>query len=228
VDLISETAAYLANPAHWQGANGIPARLLEHVELSAASLLIAIGLALPIGLWIGHTGRYTGVAVNVANLGRALPSFAVITIVLPVTAALDPIAGFYVYPTLVAMVILAVPPILVNAYAGIAAVDRDLVEVARGMGMRDRQILFGVEIPSAIGFIVTGMRSAAVQIIATATLGAIVGFGGLGRFLVDGIAQRDTGKIWTGVLMVALLAVTAELLFAGARRAITGSHVRHP
>ncbi len=121
--------------AHWSGPNGIPIRLGEHIAISAASLVIAIAIALPLGLYIGHTGRGTRYAINSANVWRALPSLAVIAIVLPFTAALDPQAGFKIWPTVIAMVVLAAPPILVNAYAGVSGVDRDLVEAGRGQGM---------------------------------------------------------------------------------------------
>src|SRR4051794_19773195 len=147
MDVVSKTVAWLTDPAHWTGPTGIPTRLLEHVAISAVSLLIALAIALPIGLYIGHTGRFTSFAVNSANLWRALPSLAIIAIVLPITASFDPQAGFKIYPTVVAMVVLAVPPIMVNTYAGLAAVDRDLLEAARGQGMSERQILRGVELP---------------------------------------------------------------------------------
>jgi len=123
---------------------------------------------------------------------------------------IDPVLGGSVLPTLVAMVVLAVPPILVNAYTGVAEVDRDLVEAGRGMGMREREILLGIELPVALPVVLGGVRSAAVQIIATATLGAIFGSGGLGRFLVDGIAQNDDGQVFGGVLLVATLALATE------------------
>ena len=215
--LISATLAWLTDAAHWSGANGIPLRLLEHVGLSAVSLAIAIAIALPLGLWIGHTGRFAWLAINSANLWRALPSLAVIAIVLPITTAIDPQAGFKVYPTVAAMVVLAVPPILVNAYAGLAGVDRDLVESARGQGMSGRQVLLQVELPLAVPVIVTGIRSGAIQIIATATLGAIFGFGGLGRYLVDGFAQFGRGgdaQMLAGAILVAALVIATELVFA--------------
>jgi osmoprotectant transport system permease protein len=183
----------------------------EHIAISVVSLVIALLIALPIGIWVGHTGRFTTLAVNVANLGRALPSIAVIAIVLPITAAIDPSAGFKVYPTLIAMVVLAVPPILVNAYAGLNGVDRDLIEAGRGIGMRERQTLWRVELPIAMPILLAGIRLAAVQIVATATLGAVFGFGGLGRYLVDGVAQRDQGQTWGGVILVAMLAIATEL-----------------
>jgi osmoprotectant transport system permease protein len=226
VGLITDTITWLTDPTHWAGPNGIAIRLGEHVAISGASLLIAIAIALPIGLWIGHSGRFVTIAVNSANLWRALPSLAVIAIVLPITAAIDPQAGFKIYPTVVAMIVLAVPPVLVNSYAGIANVDRDLVEAGRGQGMSESQILVGIELPLAVPVIVTGIRSGAVQIIATATLGAIFGFGGLGRFLVDGVAQHDTGQVFGGVVLVASLVIVTELAFAIAQRALTPRPLR--
>ena len=228
MNLITETAAWLTDPAQWTGPGDIPQRLLEHVGLSALSLLAALAIALPAGLFIGHTRRGTALAANLANIGRAIPSLAVIGIVLPFTAAIDPQLGFKVYPTLVAMVILAIPPILVNAEAGIIGVDRDLVESARAMGMREAQVLRSVEIPVALPVILTGIRSAATQIVATMTLGAIFGSGGLGRFLVEGIAQNDDGKIFGGVVLVASLALVTEAVFAVLQRAGTSAGLRRP
>lgn len=226
MDIVSLAIDWLTDPAHWQGTNGVPSRLLEHIALSGVSLLVAVILALPIGVWVGHSGRFATFAVNLANIGRALPSLAVIAIVLPTTAALDPQAGFKIYPTLIAMVVLAIPPILVNAYAGVSAVDGDVVEAARAMGMRERQVLRRVELPIAVPLIVAGIRLAAVQIVATATLGAIFGFGGLGRFLVDGVAQRDDGQLWSGVLLVAFLAIATELSFGALQRRGTSRGLR--
>jgi len=221
MNIISETVAWLTDPANWSGPNGIPVRLFEHVAISGISLVIALAIALPIGLYIGHTGRHTTFAVNSANLWRALPSLAVIAIVLPITSDIDPELGFKVYPTIVAMVVLAVPPILVNSYAGLAGVDRDMLEAARGQGMSEPQVLRRVELPLALPVIVTGIRSAAIQVVATATLGAIFGFGGLGRYLVNGISQNDTGQIMGGAVLVALLVIVTELLMAGIQRVVT-------
>lgn len=226
MDPLAATVAWLSDPAHWQGANGIPARLTEHVVISAVSLIIATAIAFPLGAWIGHTGRGAAIAVNSANIWRALPSLAVIAMVLPITVMLDPDAGFRLYPTVVAMVVLAVPPILVNTYAGLAGVERDLIETGRGQGMSERQILARVELPLAVPVIVTGLRSGAVQIVATATLGAIFGFGALGRYLVDGIAQRDAGQILGGVILVAALVIVTELAFALVQRVLTPRAMR--
>jgi osmoprotectant transport system permease protein len=226
MNLVTETVTWLSDPIHWTGPGAIPQRLFEHVGLSAAALLVAIAIALPAGLAIGHTRRGSAVAVNLANIGRAIPSLAVIGIVLPFTAAIDPQLGFKVYPTLVAMVILGIPPILVNAEAGVAGVDRDLVESARAMGMREGQLLSAVEIPVALPVILAGIRSASTQIVATMTLGAIFGSGGLGRFLVEGVAQRDSAMTFGGVALVASLALIVEGAFALVLRAATSPGLR--
>jgi osmoprotectant transport system permease protein len=229
VDLLSRTAQWLTDPANWAGPNGIPSRLLEHAGLSAVSLLIALAVALPVGLWIGHTRRFAWFAVASANLWRALPSLAVIAIVLPITVAMDPQAGFKVYPTVVAMVVLAIPPILVNAQAGVTSVERDVVEAGRGQGMSEWQILTRVELPLAVAVIVAGIRSAAIQVVATATLGAILGFGGLGRYLVEGFAQFGVGgdvQVVGGAVLVAALVIAVEAGFALAQYLLTPRGLR--
>ena len=218
MNVITETATWLTNPVNWDGPNGIPARLTEHVQMSVLVMLIAIAIALPVGLAIGHTRRGVTLAVGLASIGRAVPTFAMMGIVLPFTQAIDPANGFGLYPTLLAMIILGIPPILVNTYAGVSEVDRDLVEAARGMGFRDGQILRSIEVPLALPVIVGGIRSAAVQVIATTTLGAIFGIGGLGRFIVDGIAQSDDGMLFGGVVLVAALAMLSELLLSRIQR----------
>lgn len=227
--VIEQTLAWLTDPQNWVGPNGIPFRLTEHVAISAVSLAVAFAIAFPLGLWTGHTGRFASLAINAANLWRALPSFAVIAIVLPVTAALDPRAGFLVYPTVVAMVVLAVPPILVNTFAGVRGVEREVVEAGRCQGMTEGQILRNVELPLAVPVIVTGVRSAAVQVVATATLGAIFGFGGLGRYLVDGFAQFSLGgaaQMLGGVVLVAGLVIAIDAAFALLQTMLTPKPVR--
>jgi osmoprotectant transport system permease protein len=219
--LVGETIAWLTNPANWQGPGGIPTRLMEHVLLSGTALIIAMAIALPIGLYIGHTRRGAALAINLANFGRALPTLALITIILPITAGIDNQLGFKVYPTMIAMVVLGIPPILVNTYVGISGVDAELVEAARGMGLRERQVLQRVEIPVALPVVAGGVRSAATQIVATATLGAIFGGVGLGRYLVEGLAQNDDGMIFGGVVLVASLCLVTEAVFALIQRALT-------
>jgi osmoprotectant transport system permease protein len=223
MDIVSAVASWFADPSHWAGVNGVPYRLAQHVGISLASVGIAGAIALPLGLYVGHTGRGHAIAVNLANIGRAIPSLAAIALAVPFTQMLDPSLGFNLYPTLIAMVVLAVPPILVNAYAGVSEVDRDLVESARGMGLTERQILGRVEIPLALPVIVGGVRSASVQVIATATLGAVYGLGALGGFIVEGVAQRDDGRLFAGVLLVALLALAAEGGLALLQRKLSSS-----
>ena len=145
---------------------------------------------------------------------------------LPLTLALDPANGLTTYPILVAMILLAVVPILVNAHAGVRDVDSDLVEAARGMGMRGTDVLRDVELPLAVPVIVGGIRTAAVQVVATATLGAILGYGGLGRYLIDGIARREYDRLWAGVVLVAGLAIVTELAFALIQRRLTSPGLR--
>jgi len=228
VNLVEELVTWLTDPARFSGPSAIPVRVVEHLALSGVSLLIAVAIAFPIGLWIGHTRRGAGLAINLANLGRALPSLAVIALVLPFSAAIDPQVGFRIIPTLVALIVLGIPPILVNTYTAISGIDADLVESARGMGFRERSILGRVELPIAVPIIVGGIRSAAVQIVATATLGAIFASGGLGRYLVEGIAQNDAGMIFGGVVLVAGLALATEGAFALLQRALTPRGIRPP
>jgi osmoprotectant transport system permease protein len=194
-------------------------RLLEHLEISAFSLVIALLLALPLALWLAHTGRGSFLAINASNVGRALPSLALIAIALP-WGGLRPRTAIF------ALVLLGIPPIITNAYVGVREVDPDVVEAARGMGMRAFQVLRNVELPLAAPVIMAGIRTASVQIIATATLGALVASGGLGTFITDGLAVGDTASILTGALLVAVLAVAADTGFGALERAVTPAGVR--
>jgi osmoprotectant transport system permease protein len=225
---ITGLAGWFTDPVHWQGPAGIPAQVGEHLLLSGLAFLIAAAIGLPTGIAVGHSGRGATLAVNLANLGRALPTLAVMGIVLPITAAIDNQLGFKVYPALIALAVLGIPPILVNAYAGIAGVDRDTVEAGRGMGMRARDMIARVEIPIALPVIVAGIRSASAQILATATLAAIFGGPGLGRFLVEGYAQLDYPMMFAGVILVGVLYVASELLFGALQARLAGPARRPP
>jgi osmoprotectant transport system permease protein len=194
-------------------------RVLEHLEISALALAIALVLSLPLALWLAHTGRGSFLAINAANVGRALPSLALIALALP-WGGLRPRTAIF------ALVLLGIPPIITNAYVGVREVERDVVEAARGMGMRPRQVLSSVEVPLAAPVIMAGIRTASVQIIATATLGALVASGGLGTFITDGLAVGDTASILTGALLVAVLAVLADAGFGALERAVTPTGVR--
>jgi osmoprotectant transport system permease protein len=165
-------------------ADGIPVRTLQHLYYSLLATAIAAAIALPIGVLIGHTGRGALFAVNLTNLGRAIPSLGIIILMFT-------LVGFGIVPVLVALIALAVPPIVTNSYIGVRSVDRDVREAAEGMGMRGRQVLWQVELPVAMPLIMAGIRTSAVQVVATATLAAYVGLGGLGRYLIDGLSQRD-------------------------------------
>ncbi len=217
---------WLADPANWTGADGIPTRLLEHISISAAAVVIACLIAIPIGLWIGHTGRHAFIAINLANVGRAVPSYAVMAMILPISLSVSPEYGLAIIPTFLAMTLLAIPPVLVNTYAALREVDRDLIEAARGMGMREGEVLRTVEIPLGLPIIVGGIRTAAVQVVATATLGAVFGYGGLGRYLIDGIARRDFDRLVAGVVLVAGLALLTELVLAVVQRRLTSTGLR--
>jgi osmoprotectant transport system permease protein len=186
--------------------------LFEHLQISFYATMIAAIVALPVGLLIGHTRRGEFVAVSIGNLGRAFPSFGILAIVFPFTLRYLPGSIGFV-ATLIAVTLLAIPPILLNSYVGVQTVDDDTLEAARGMGMDWRHVLFVLEIPIAAPLIIAGLRNAAVSVVATATLGALVGWGGLGRFLIDGFAVSDEGRILAGGFLVALLAVLTELGF---------------
>ncbi|MGO9180594.1 MAG: ABC transporter permease [Candidatus Limnocylindrales bacterium] len=221
MELAVQVVAWLADPAHWQGTDGIPVRVLEHVEASGLSVLAAAVIALPIGLAVGHSGRGAFVIGSLANLGRALPSFALLLMLIPVAVNLR--LDFSTWPILGAMVLLAIPPMITNAHAGLRGVDRDLVEAARGMGMSGPQVLLRLELPLALPVILTGVRLAAVQVVATYTLGAVAGGGGLGRYIYDGFARQDTPRMLAGAGLVALLAIATDVVFELVAR-ITAPH----
>jgi len=203
MELINEVVAWFADPSNWTGTSGILNRTLEHLVLSLASVVAAILIAVPAGLFIGHTGRGAFITVTVANLGRSIPSYALLIIFVTWFGI-----GFAAaFP---ALVVLALPPILTNTYVGLREVDRDMVEAGRAMGMRETQLLRRVEVPIALPVIVSGVRVAAVQVVATATLAALVGGGGLGRFIVDGFALRQQDMLVAGAILVALLALLTE------------------
>ena len=202
--VVTEVAGWLTDPAQWSGPDGIPVRTLQHLWYSLLATAIAAAIALPIGILIGHTGRGALVAVNLTNLGRAIPSLGIVIL-------LFTLVGFGVVPVLVALVALAVPPLVTNSYIGVRSVDRDVREAAEGMGMRGRQVLWQVELPVAMPLIMAGIRTSTVQVVATATLAAFVGLGGLGRYLIDGLSQRDLPQVVGGAILVALLSLATEL-----------------
>jgi osmoprotectant transport system permease protein len=205
MEVIADVLRWLTDPGQWSGPDGIPARTLQHVWYSLLATAIAAAIALPIGIGIGHTGRGGLVAVNLTNLGRAIPTLGIIILVFT-------LVGFGIVPVLVSLVALAIPPIVTNSYVGVRSVDRDVREAAEGMGMRGRQILWKVELPVAMPLIMAGLRTSTVQVVATATLAAYVGLGGLGRYLIDGLSQRDLPQVVGGAILVALLSLATELV----------------
>ncbi|MDF3292167.1 ABC transporter permease [Streptomyces silvisoli] len=205
--------AWLTTGANWAGADGVWHRLGEHLYLTAVCLVISCAIALPVGLLLGHLGRGGALAVNISNAGRAVPTFAVLVLLV-----LSPLGRYGQWPTIIALVLFAVPPVLTNAYVGMREVDRDVVESARGMGMTGGQLLVRVELPLAFPLIMTGVRTAAVQVVATATLAALPGGGGLGRLITAGFNRYDTAQVVAGALLVAVLALLVEGAFAVASR----------
>jgi osmoprotectant transport system permease protein len=221
MEIAGGVVAWLTDPAHWTGPDGIPARFSEHVVLSGVSLAVGLAIALPLGLAIGHTRRWEGAVVAITNIGRAVPSVGILGIAfvltLPLVAALN-LRNIGTPAALIALIALAIPPIVVNAYVGIRDADPDVVEAARGMGMSERQVLRRVEVPLGLGVILAGVRTASIQVIATATLGAILSTGGLGRYIVDGFAQRDYPQMVSGALLVMVLVLSSEAIFAFLQR----------
>ncbi|HYN29096.1 MAG TPA: ABC transporter permease [Dermatophilaceae bacterium] len=208
---------WLTSGASWAGPDGIGARLWEHVWYSALVIALATVVAVPLGLWVGHTGRARWL-VAAANAARAVPTLGLL---FAVTLWVGPrISGdlAFVVPSILVLVLLAVPPILAGTYAGIEAVDPAVRDAAAGMGMTGGQVLRQVELPCALPLLFSGVRSAVLQVVATATIAAYVGLGGLGRFLIDGLAVRDLPQTAGGAVLVALLAIVADSLFAVGQR----------
>jgi osmoprotectant transport system permease protein len=206
-------------------------RIWEHVQVSGAALLAATLIALPLGAYFGHTGKGGFAVVSVVNIGRALPSFGIVALALPITIGLaDALpfisSGLGFLPTFVALFALALPPIFTNTYAGVQGVNPETVEAARGMGVTEGRILREVELPIASPVILAGIRVSAVQVVATAPLGALVAYGGLGRYIIDGFAIRDDVQIFAGALLVAGLSVITELLFSWVERRVVPHGIR--
>ncbi|MFA3841175.1 ABC transporter permease [Streptomyces aureus] len=212
---ISGAYDWLTTEANWQGQKGVWHRLAEHLYFSGVTLAVSCLIALPLALWLGHIGKGGGLAVNISNAGRAVPTLAVLVLL-----TLTPLGRHGDLPTFIALVLFAVPPLLTNAYIGMREVDRAVVEAARGMGMSGGQVFRRVELPLAYPMVMTGVRLAAVQVIATATLAAMAGKGGLGRIITAGFNLQDTPQVVAGAVLVALLALLVEGVLAGAGRVL--------
>ena len=209
---VGAVVAWFLDGSHWSGSNGVPLRILEHLLMSGLALGFGAAVALPAGLAIGHTGRGERVVVAVAGLGRAVPSYALLLLFVP-------FLGLGIGSAIPPLVLLAIPPILVNAVAGLRNVDAETTEAGRGMGMTEWQVLRDVELPAALPAIVAGLRTSAVQVVATATLAALVAGGGLGRYIVDGFAVQRYDRLVAGALLVAILALGTERAFTWLQRA---------
>jgi osmoprotectant transport system permease protein len=197
---------FLRAGANWHGPGGIPHQTLVQLYFTGVSMLIALLVAVPLALWLGHLGRAGFLAINVSNIGRAMPSLALLGIFSQVL----PNGYDSKWPTIVALVALAVPPLITNTYVGVREVDKDVVEAARGVGLSGRQILTRVELPLALPLILAGLRTSTTNVVATATLAAFFAQDGLGRYIVDGQAQSDQPQMWAGALLVAVLALLVD------------------
>lgn len=205
--VLTDLVSWFADPINWQGPTGVPTRLLEHVWYSVLALALAVAIAQPVGIFVGHTGRGGALAINLSNAVRAVPTFGVILLTFMV-------AGIGLAPVLVALVVLAIPSMVTNTYVGIRSIDREVRDSAEGMGMTGWQVVRRVEIPVAMPLIMAGVRISAVQIVATATFAAVVSLGGLGRYIIDGLAQRDLTQVLAGAILVAALSLLTELGFS--------------
>ncbi|NUP61985.1 MAG: ABC transporter permease subunit [Nonomuraea sp.] len=201
-------ADFFGTGANWTGPDGIPARLLEHLEFSALALVLAMLIAVPLGLAIGHTGRGEVVVVISANLARALPTLGLLVLFVLLLGTSS------IWPVIIPLVLLSVPPILVNTYEGIRGVDPELRDAAYGMGLRGGQVLGRVLVPVALPLILLGLRLSAIQVVSTTTVAAYTGLGGLGRFVIDGFATKDYASVVGGSVLIVLFALVVQIAFA--------------
>ncbi|QBF44951.1 ABC transporter permease [Janibacter limosus] len=211
--MIGSILDWLTSSASWSGNDGILVRLLEHVGYTLLVLVIAALIAIPLGLWIGHTGRGRWM-VTAANALRAVPTLGLLFALTLVLLPLLPGDAAFLVPSVIVLVLLAVPAILSGTYAGVEAVSPAARDAARGIGMTGSQVLWKVELPIALPLLISGLRAAVLQVVATATVAAYVGLGGLGRFLIDGLATQDYASTAGGALLVAVLALVLDAPFA--------------
>ncbi len=210
---------WLTSSAQWHGSTPIPVRIGEHLFYAGISLLVAALIAVPLGVLIGHTGRGRFLIINLANVWRAIPTLGLLILMVV-------LLGFSPLTWLIPLVVLGIPPILINAYEGVAGVDRELRDAALGMGMTQWQVLRKVEVPLASPLIVLGLRTGAIFIIATATIAAEIALGGLGRYIIDGLASNNYGEVAGGAVVVVVLALAVQLLFVGIRRLVVPAGLR--
>jgi osmoprotectant transport system permease protein len=218
--MLADVFSYLTDGSNWSGVNGIGAFTVQQLLLTFTALAVAIAIGLPTALYLGHRHRGGFLAVNISNVGRAVPVFAVLLVL-----SLGPVGSEQFGPygraglaTLISLVLFALPPLITNAYVGITEVDPDVVEASRGMGMSDGKVFTSVELPLAIPVIMTGVRLALVQVWATATIAALVAGPGLGRVITRGFANQRTYEVVAGAVLVALGALLLEALAVLAER----------
>ena len=219
MSILAKVVQWFTDPAHWQGPDGIPVRLVEHVQLSAESVALGALIALPIGIGLGHLGILGNLAIGVSNVGRAIPSFAILVIAFQVFGLGDT-------PIILALTALAIPPMVTNSYVALREVDPDVKDAARGMGYRQLAQLVRVELPLAVPLIMAGIRTSAVQVVATAALAALIAGGGFGRYIIDGLAQQDYAKEFAGAVLVAVLALATEVSLWGVERLLVPRGIR--
>ena len=218
MNLFADAVAWIFDSAHWGGPNGIDSRIIEHIAISLLVVGIATVIAVPIGYLIGHTGKGRGIVVALAGAVRALPTLGLLILL-----ALN--LGIGLQAPIIALVVLAVPSILAGAYAGFDAVDRRIIDAARAVGMTEMQIVFKVEIPLGLPLLMGGMRSAVLQVIATATLADYVGGGGLGSFIFLGLQTGDYSQMLAGSIVVVVLAIIFEIIFSTLQRLVVPAGV---
>lgn len=216
MDLIGAVLQWFTDPVNWQGTDGVPNRVLEHVGYSITATIMALLIALPVGLLVGHTGRGGTLAINLSNVGRAVPSFGVI-----ILAFL--LLGIGLLPPLIALTAMAIPPIVTNTYVGVRSVDADVRDSAEGMGLTGWQVLRDVEVPVAMPLILAGVRTSAVQVVATATLAAFISLGGLGRYIFDALQTQNTAEVVAGAILVAVLALIVELAMSRVQQTVVST-----
>src|SRR3954463_1103943 len=207
MNFLQQALSYIFTAANWGGPAGLAARIGEHLEYTVVAVVVSVLIAVPIGMIIGHTGRGTFLVVTSVNALRALPTLGVLLLGVLLW-------GLGLIPPTVALMLLGIPPLLAGTYSGIANVDRAVVDAARSMGMTERRVLLRVEVPNAMPLILGGLRTATLQIVATATVAAYASLGGLGRYLIDGIKVREFYLALVGALMVTALALILDGLLA--------------
>ena len=207
---LADAAAWFADPANYRGPLGVPTLLVQHLGLTAAALGLACLVGLPLAVWLGHTGRGGVLAIQVSNIGRAVPTLAILVILV----LSPPPFGRSTFSAVLAFTLFALPPIITNTYVGMRDVDRGAVDAAVGMGMSGWQVLSRVELPLAVPLVMNGVRLAATQLVATVSIAAIAAFGGLGRIVTRGFANQDVGQLVAGAVLIAALALLVDGVFA--------------